>query len=157
MPVDRRRATRLLAAGGAAALLVAGVAVASPAHAAGTKSLPFSSCGPAAKAQVTDLTVTPYPLRAGRKVALTVRGSLSERVTGGAYDVRVSYLDAALLRVSGDLADVAHLPLPAGSFSLHKKAKVPSQAPAGKYNLTLRATDQNHADLLCISVPFESR
>jgi hypothetical protein len=142
---------RLLAATGTAALLATGLAVAPPAAAA---SLPFTNCGTDTPAHVTSIDVTPHPLQAGRPAGVTLRGSLSERVTGGSYDLRVSYLGAELLHNSGDLADVVHLPLPAGDFALHKRVPVPRQAPSGKYSLTLTATDQHDRQLLCVRVPF---
>jgi len=80
-----------------------------------------------------------------------------EKVTGGAYDARVSYLGAPLLHTSGNLADVVHLPLPAGNFSLHKRFMVPAQAPSGRYTLHLTATNQHDRQLLCVNVPFRVR
>jgi|GEM_PF-4157909 len=149
MPADPRR---LLAVAGTAALLTTGLAVATPAAAA---SLPFTNCGTHTPARVTSIDVNPSPLQPGRNVTVTLRGSLSQRVTGGSYDVSVSYLGASLLHTSGDLAEVVHLPLPAGKFSLHETVRVPQQAPSGKYHLTLTAADQHDDQLLCVRVPFE--
>jgi hypothetical protein len=142
---------RLLSATGTAALLATGVAVATPAAAA---SLPFTECGTDTPAHVTSIDVTPHPLQAGRPAAITLRGTLSERVTSGTYDLRVTYLGAQLLHNSGDLGDVVHLPLAAGKFAIHKRVPVPAQAPSGKYNLTLTAADQHDGQLMCVSVPF---
>jgi uncharacterized membrane protein len=154
MPADPRR---LLALTGSAALVAAAITVAAPAGRAAADALPFTNCGTNSAARVSAVDVDPSPLQPGRNVDLTLRGSLSEKVTRGSYDVRVTYLGAPLLHTSGDLADVVHLPLPAGTFSLHKKVKVPSEAPSGKYNLTLTAADQHHDQLLCVRVPFEVR
>ncbi|HEY2834324.1 MAG TPA: ML domain-containing protein [Sporichthyaceae bacterium] len=157
MPADRRYPTRLLASGGAAALLATAVTVAAPARAAVADSLPFTNCGTGSPARVSAVDVDPYPLQAGRDVTVSVRGTLRQRVTGGSYDLRVSYLGAPLLHRSGRLADVVHLPLPAGDFSLHKRVPVPDQAPPGRYNLTLTAADQHDDQLLCVRVPFKVR
>jgi hypothetical protein len=142
---------RLLAATGTAALLATGVAVATPAAA---ESLPFTECGTDTPAHLTSVDVTPHPLQPGRPASVTLRGSLSQRVTGGTYDLSVRYLGAQLLHNTGELADVVHLPLPAGKFAIHKRVPVPAQAPSGKYNLTLTAADQHGDQLLCVKVPF---
>jgi hypothetical protein len=149
-----RRPTRLLAALGTATLLATGVVAATPAAAA---ALPFTNCGSHTTGRVTGVDVDPSPLRPGRNVTITLRGSLSKKVTGGTYDARVTYLGAPLLHTGGNLADVVRLPVPAGSFSLHKTVQVPSRAPSGKYNLTLTAANQRDAPLLCVRVPFEVR
>jgi len=154
MPANHRRPLRLLAATGVAALLATGLAVATPAAAA---SLPFTECGTDTPAHVTAIGADPSPLQAGRNVTVTLRGSLSEKVTGGTYDGRISYLGAPLLHTSGNLADVVHLPLPAGKFSLHKRFMVPAQAPSGRYTLHLTATNQHDRQLLCVNVPFRVR
>ena len=155
MSADPRRSIRPLALAGSAALLTAAITVAGPVDSATAASLPFTRCGARTPATVTGVDVTPHPLRPGRDADVTLRGKLKKRVTGGSYDLRVTYLGAPLLHRSGDLADVVHLPLPAGDFRLHKRVPVPRQAPSGRYKLQLTAADQDDKRLLCISVPFE--
>jgi len=86
MPVDHRRPLRLLAAGGVAALLATGLAVATPAarRVLALHRVRHGHPGPGHR-----LGVDPSPLQAGRNVTVTLRGSLSEKVTGGTYDARV--------------------------------------------------------------------
>jgi ML domain len=150
-------ARRLLALTGSAALLAAAVTVATPTARAAADSLPFTNCGGDSPARVSAIDVSPSPLRAGRDASVTVRGTLRQRVTGGSYDLRVSYLGAPLLHRTGDLSDVVRLPIPAGGFSLHKRVPVPEQAPSGRYNLTLTAADSRDDQLLCVRVPFRVR
>lgn len=154
MSADPRR---LLALTGCAVLLAAAVTGAAPAAHAAADSLPFTNCGTDSPARVTSIDVSPSPLQPGRDASVTVRGTLRQRVTGGSYDLRVSYLGAPLLHRNGDLSDVVHLPIPAGNFSLHKRIPVPDQAPSGRYNLLLTAADQNGDQLLCVRVPFRVR
>lgn len=149
------RSTRPLALAGSAALLTGAIAVTGPVAPATAASLPFTSCGAKTSATVTGVDVTPHPLRPGRDAKVTLRGTLKKRVTGGSYDLRVTYSGAPLLHRSGNLADLVRLPVPAGDFRFRKTVPVPRQAPSGRYNLQLTAADKDSRRLLCISVPFE--
>ena len=55
---------------------------------------------------------------------------------------------------SGPLGDVVTLPASPGPTTVKKKVKVPREAPSGSYELTVRATDQNDADVTCLRIPF---
>jgi len=68
---------------------------------------------------------------------------------GGTYDARVSYLGAPLLHTSGNLADVVHLPLPAGSFSLHKRYHGPRPGTVGQIHPAPERANQHDRQLLC--------
>ncbi len=155
MSADPHRSISLRGRTGSAVLLTAAITMAGLVGPASAASLPFTNCGTRSPATVTGVDVTPHPLQPGRKVDVTLRGKLSERVIGGSYALRVTYLGATLLQRSGKLAEVVQLPLPAGKFRLHKQVPVPNQAPSGKYTLRLTAANQKDKQLLCVSVPFE--
>jgi hypothetical protein len=148
------RATRRALPAAAVLALAATVPSATPAAAA---PAPFTSCAPDAKFRVSSVDVTPQPLVAGKKVSISVSGTLDEKLTGGTYQADVRYMGFSVLQRSGSIGELTALPAGPGPTTMGASLKVPREAPEGSYELVVSALDQNNATLTCLIVPFRVR
>lgn len=143
--------TSLLRVVPAIAVLAVALPVATPAQAS---PAPFTSCASDAKLQVTSVDIEPQPLVPGKKVTVRVSGTLSEQLTGGAYDADIRYMGVSVQHLSGSVGELITLPAQPGPVIVQRTMKVPNRAPSGSYELSVSATDQNGAPLTCLTVPF---
>lgn len=130
----------------AATVPLAGPAAAAPA--------PFSTCADQPHFRVESVDVTPQPLVPGKKVSISVKGTLDERLTAGTYAAEVRYMGVSVLQRSGPLGELITLPAGPGPATMGTSLKVPREAPEGSYELTVSAVDQQAATLTCLVVPF---
>lgn len=132
--------------------LLAIVAIASAAN------VPFKSCASGSKASITALDLAPYPVVKGQPLTVTASGTLGEVLTAGTYNLIVKFLGIQIFTQSGDICTLDPsfaCPVAAGPINLKDSATIPNIAPSGSYEITLNATDQNGADLLCVVIPLQ--
>jgi len=122
------------------------------------KSVPFKNCFDGSKATITSLDLSPYPIVKGAPLTVDAVGTLGEQLTAGGYTLLVKFLGIQIFQQTGDICTLDPsfaCPVPAGPISIKDTATIPSIAPAGSYEITLNATDQNGAVLLCAVIPIQ--
>ena len=121
---------------------------------AAADTIPTDNCGDASDPlQLTSVSVSPFPLKAGANLTVSINGNLVTDVTGGSYSVNVKYMGIDLINQSGDLCTVDPkfpCPLTHGPFSItESNIALPSDAPAGQYDVTINATDKAGKRIAC--------
>jgi len=127
-----------------------------PKRSANDVPIPYQSCGSSSdQAQIKSLTINTWPPTKSAPITIHADVNLSEQVTGGKYEAKVSFDGIPIADQSGNLADLGvTFPLSAGDFTLAKTFNLPSIIPSGNISITASATDQNGNELTCLGFSF---
>jgi hypothetical protein len=104
---------------------------------------------------VTDVLITPSPIKAGDVTHFTIIGSLENEETSGTLEASVKYLGFKVFTKSGNLCDSEggpiKCPLLPGATSLDLQETMPGFLPPGKMVLTLSAA-RNGSIVFCVDI-----
>lgn len=117
-------------------------------------NIPFTNCGSSNyQAQVTSVGATPWPPVMGQNVQVVVNANALEQITGGAYELKISFMGLQILDKTGPLTDLGiSLPVAPGPFTATYSQAVPSLPIHGAVVITFTATDAAGAPLVCVQV-----
>jgi len=103
---------------------------------------------------LNDLTVDPYPLKMGARLAISLSGELSKEITGGKYMVHVDYGGIGFDK-NGDVCealaqggDAIKCPVKAGAFVASMNVEVPRAFP-GTYSVRAEAVTESGERIFC--------
>lgn len=106
---------------------------------------------------IESIDLNPYPIVSGGNLQVSAAGNLKERVVKGSKVViAVKFGKVTIFSKTVDLCEEAakndiSCPLEVGRTLLKAGQLVPSQAPAGAYDLEFRVKNANGNDLACIA------
>ncbi|TPX71366.1 hypothetical protein SpCBS45565_g01130 [Spizellomyces sp. 'palustris'] len=111
---------------------------------------------------ITNVSVTPYPLRPGQNATLSASGALSEAINQGAK-VRVTVALPGNFTVYDqqvDLCQAASLlghscPINPGPLNVTVTETIPSQLPAVNYTVRVNATNSDGKPIICFEGPVQ--
>jgi len=117
--------------------------------------IPLDDCGSSTDlVSVTTAVANVWPPKQGAEFDVSVIGTVSSDITGGNYHVKVSFDYIPLIDKTGTLASLKVLPLPikSGQINIAKNLTFPKIGLSGRVDITLSATDENGAEILCKSL-----
>eukprot|EP00824_Muranothrix_gubernata_P018636 TRINITY_DN37770_c0_g1_i1.p2 TRINITY_DN37770_c0_g1~~TRINITY_DN37770_c0_g1_i1.p2 ORF type:complete len:166 (-),score=32.89 TRINITY_DN37770_c0_g1_i1:90-587(-) len=102
---------------------------------------------------VRDVSVDPFPPRAGRALSVLIRGDVDECVLDGRLDCSLWY--RGIYHTEGPDAEEGlcsrnRCPFCEGPVTLRKQLTIPGDALPGPYTIHVEATDQDQARLTCV-------
>jgi len=119
----------------------------------------WQSCGTSSdQFQVSSVIMAPYPAQSGQNVTVHSQGYQDETISGGTWDTKIYWHGFEVQEDSGSVCILipnCPCPCPAGHYTTSQSLYVTSLAPSGQYTGKYVATDQNGAELACISYTFE--
>jgi len=119
----------------------------------------WSNCGSASDDfQIKTVVITPDPPVIGQNLTVAVTGALSTQITSGVVAVNIAWNGVPLISQNFSLCDIVtsveKCPLNAGPQAFSVSQLLPSQTPAGSFNGTVQAFDQNNNEVFCIGLNF---
>ncbi|KAK3271889.1 hypothetical protein CYMTET_19788 [Cymbomonas tetramitiformis] len=122
--------------------------------AAGT-SLPFSSCGGSGAVKISTLDISPYPVKEGGNLDVQVTGTTSEVVTGGKATITAKLGFIKVFSEVITLCDDIKCPVPVGPLTFKLEQAIPSIGLAATITVEVAITDQNNAEVACVSAKVQ--
>ncbi|XBW38495.1 hypothetical protein QEN19_004085 [Hanseniaspora menglaensis] len=112
--------------------------------------------------EVTSLEMIPQPPRIGETLIMSAKGITKSQINEGSYlEVTVKLGLIQILKKNFDLCELLienddlglECPVAAGSYELYKEVEIPSQAPAGKYVVLVKAFNggENSENIGCVA------
>ncbi|KAK8198149.1 phosphatidylglycerol/phosphatidylinositol transfer protein precursor [Phyllosticta capitalensis] len=105
---------------------------------------------------IDDVDLAPNPPEAGKKLAITAKGTLHEKVEEGAkVNLQVKYGLITLIRQTADLCEYVkevdlECPLDKGDLKLYKEVDLPKEIPPGKYSVIADVVSKDDDAITCL-------
>jgi len=121
--------------------------------------VPWKNCGSASdiiKVQTVDASA--WPVARGKPETVTVLVNVGQPITGGTYELKISFDGLPLVDKKGNLRELnISLPIPAGPWSKNLTIAVPSFIPPGTASAHIVMKDDGGRTCVCVNVdiPFK--
>ncbi|KAJ3311909.1 Phosphatidylglycerol/phosphatidylinositol transfer protein [Boothiomyces sp. JEL0838] len=119
---------------------------------------PLTSCGSSSDVFTpTDIVLTPYPIKIGQPLQVTATGTLSAPINNGStITVSVKEFGITLFSKTEDFCSQASqanktCPIAPGPQAIQASQPVPTNVPAGTYNVEIKLNDPSKAEIACLS------
>ena len=111
----------------------------------------WSNCADASLMDVTSVTVSPDPVRAGAEAVFKITGDHEVDITGGTLKVSVEAFGMNVYNESGPLCSQQDCPLLAGTSTLSFSNDMPSFLPSSTYT-TFEGVTDNGDVIFCTKI-----
>jgi len=106
----------------------------------------------------SNVTMSPYPARAGQSVTVTSAGTGSKTVTGGTWRTDVMFNGVVVQSLTGPVCALIHdcpCPCAPGFHVSSQTVPVTSIAPSGGYTGKYTATNGDGSPIVCLQYSFQ--
>ena len=121
-------------------------------------SIPWTNCSTwTDQMDIHTVDANRWPPARNELLMVSVNGIARESFIHGEYRKTLAYRGYALPSIFGSLTDLGvQLPSHPGPLKwIIWNTTIPEVAPTGNYELTIRASEQDEAEIFCITVAFE--